>query len=487
MAATDFCGLCIHSHPVLNVSIAARPAASLALLGYMVDPLHPHMSNHDLVAALAEKCGTPETLFREIQHLSGRYVLLYKNPTSFIVTGDACHLRQIYFGFLGDNLVLTSSPKLFLTFFHSDLRISKEKEEFIDRPAYRNQESAWYGDQSIDDRLNKLLPNHYLDLARREVRRIPFAPAFEGTSDEQVIEYASALLRGTYSSLSQRYRLLQPVTAGWDSRVLLSASQDFKENMRFYVFAFSSQDAADVWIPRNLSRRLGVDFTVIDPGVLREEFLSKYRAEHVIPRILPKTAQIQYHYDSQYSPDTINVNGNAAEIARCFYGYTHQKVSMDVLLLFSGYDRTVPLVENALVQWYPQACQYAADSDIPLLDLFYWEQRMGNWGALFPFEQDIAVEEISPFNNRSLLYSLLRVKPERRRAPHYPFFHKLAQHLWRDALAEKVNPDARYVKEVIRGNSMMRYFILTSCRKVETIRSRLAVRTLRGRSQPAVS
>jgi hypothetical protein len=484
LGAVDFGDLRIHAHPALNVSLATRSSTSMALLGYIVDPFHPERTNHDIVNSLAETCGTPETLFREIASLSGRYVLLYRNPASFIVTGDACHLRQIYFGFPEGNLVLTSSPKLFLTFFHSDLRISREKEEFIHLPAYATQEGAWYGDRSIDDRLGKLLPNHYLDLIHREVRRIPFSSGHEPAGEDHVAQYASALLKGTYAALSQRYRLLQPITAGWDSRILLSACREFRKDMQFYVFPWSSPETADVWVARNLSRRLGVHFSVIEPGVLREEFLSKYRQEHILPRILPKTAQIQYHYDNHYDPAVINVNGNGAEIARCFYGYTSRKVSLDMLLLFSGYGRKAHFVEEELEKWHPQGCRCAADSGIPLLDLFYWEQRMGNWGALFPFEQDIAVEEISPFNNRSLLCALLRVPPPRRKAPHYLFFQNLALHLWPEALSEKVNPDAHYVKELVKGSSRVRYFVMASCRAVGAVRSRLAVRPVRGPGAP---
>ena len=480
MRVVEFGGLRIHAHRALNVSMATRPSASIALLGYLIDPLHPDRSNDDIVSILAETCGTEEALFKEIAPLSGRYVLLYRSPSSFIVTGDACHLRQMYFGFLEDEVVLTSSPKLFLTFFHSDPRISAEKEEFLCLPAYAAQEGAWYGDQSIDDRLGKLLPNHYLDLTRREVRRIPFAPGGGRMSEDQVLECAAALLTGTYAALTRRYRLMQPITAGWDSRILLSAGRDYKDRMQFYVFALSSQDVADVWVPRNLSRRLGVDFTVIEPGTLREEFLSKYRQEHVMPRVLPKTAQVQYHYDRHYDPDVINVNGNVAEIARCFYGYTTRRVSLDALLLFSGYGRKVRFIEEELEKWYGPACRYAAAAGIPLLDLFYWEQRMGNWGALFPFEQDLAVEEISPFNNRSLLDALLQVRPQRRKAPHYLFIQKLARHLWPEALSEKVNPDARYVKELIKGSSTMRYFALRSGGVVAKVRSRLTRRPTRG-------
>ena len=472
MEFVDFNALRIHAHPVLKVSVARCPHAEIVVLGYIIDPFAPDKTDQEVVDGLTRECRTVEELFSHVRRFSGRFVLLYKNHESFLVTGDACHFRQIYFAYMGSGFVLTSSPKLFLTYFQSDVQTSAEKLNFVNLPAYRNQENAWYGDQAIDDRLQKLLPNHYLEISHRTVRRIPVETLPEPVDDEEIIGNTAAILKGTYFALTRRYQLIQPITAGWDSRVLLSASRQVKDKIRFYVFSSPSTKSADVWVPRRLSKSLGLDFTVIEPAPLHEMFLSSYRAEHFMPRILPKTAQIQHHYDCAYKDNMINVNGNAAEIARCFYGYTSRKVTVDMLLTFSGYGRQSRFIVEQLEKWYPQASQYAAESGIPLLDLFYWEQRMGNWGAMFPFEQDIAIEEISPFNNRSLLCGLLCISPTRRRAPGYSFFRKLVQHLWPETLTEKVNPDSRYVAEAIKGNSMVRYVIMASLCRVKSVRSR---------------
>lgn len=468
----DFNGLRIHIHPTLKVSTARYSPTEIAVLGYVIDPFAPDKTDQDVVDMLARECQTVEQVFSHVRRLSGRFVLLYKNDLSFLATGDACHFRQIYFARVGSGLVLTSSPKMFLDYFHLELQTSREKVEFTGLPAYRDQESAWYGDQTVDDRIEKLLPNHYLDISQRGVKRMPAEAVRESVSDEDVIDNTEAILKGTYAALIQRYQLMQPITAGWDSRVLLSASRQVKDKIRFYVFSSSSTKSADVWVPRRLSERLGLDFSVIEPAPLHERFLSDYRAEHITPRILPKTAQIQHHYDRRYDRNVINVNGNAAEIARCFYGYTARKVTIDMLLMFSGYGRQSDYVREQLEKWYPQACQYAAESGIPLLDLFYWEQRMGNWGAMFPSEQDIAVEEISPFNNHALLQGLLCVSPRRRRAPGFSFFRKLVEHLWAETLTEKVNPDSRYVTEAIKGNAMVRYLVQASVSKLKSLRSR---------------
>jgi len=187
--------------------------------------------------------------------------------------------------------------------------------------------------------------------------------------------------------------------------------------------------------------------------------LKEYNKEHVMPRILPKTANIQYHYYNSDKPGTINVNGNGGEIARCYYGYTNRKITLEMLLLFSGYPSSIEFVRQELDCWFVDASQFAEEHKIPLLDLFYWEQRMGNWGALYPFEQDIAIEEISPFNNKSLLYALLRVKASKRRSPDYKFIRKLIQNLWPDTLSEPINPDKTILNSIINRNSYWRYYL----------------------------
>lgn len=65
---------------------------------------------------------------------------------------------------------------------------------------------------------------------------------------------------------------------------------------------------------------------------------------------------------------------------------------------------------------------------------------MGHWGALHPAEQDVAMEQFSPFNNRGLLTTLLGVDATERGAPDYPVYRRMVELLWPEAMAEAVNP-----------------------------------------------
>jgi len=383
--------------------------------------------------------------------------LLYKYDSSFIVLGDACHLRQIYFSNVDDSFVLTSSPKLFLDTFKLDIVSSREKQESIRTPIYIKKESKWYGEESVDDRLSKLLPNHYLDVNKKEKVRIPFYSQ-DFSDEEQILEYAKMILSNTFLALSKRYKLIQPVTAGWDSRILLAASREVKDKIDYYVFDMSSGTDPDAWIPANLSKKLNINVDIIVPNTLREDFLSKFNKEHLYSRVLSKTTHIQHHFDRNYE-NVININGNCTEIARCYYGYTNHKTSFDMLLSFAGYGNEIPYFTEQLKKWYLRAKPYAEENKIPLLDLFYWEQRIGNWHSVWTSEQDIAMEEVSPFNNRSLLTALIKVNPRHRISPNFSFFKKLTKHLWEEVLSEPINPNVNYIRKLIHGHTHMQYTV----------------------------
>jgi hypothetical protein len=458
LSSVEFADMLIYAHPKLNVTIVNNPVIKIALIGYIINPFKPSDTNIDIIANLACACTTKDELFKQIELYSGRFVLLYKTDESFIITGDACHFRQIYYSSPGNDLVITSSPRLYLDSFKYELQITQEKLKISSNPNYLVHESHWYGDESIDDRLYKLLPNFYLDISRKEMFRRPFF-CHEFSDVREVIDYASLILRNTFKTLSNRYSLMQPLTAGWDSRILLAASREYKSNIRYYIFDNFTGSGPDGWVPGNLKNKLKIDFRVIQPAELREDFLSKFKKEHVITRVLPKTAHIQHHFDCNYPEDVVNINGNCTEILRCYYGYTSKKISFDMLLAFAASSNRsqIDYFREQLLKWYPGASRYSEENCIALLDLFYWEQKLGNWGAMWPFEQDIAVEEISPFNNRSLISSILGVSADKRRSPDYSFFRDLIKNLWEEVLSEPINPGENYIKQIINGNSRLKY------------------------------
>lgn len=280
----------------------------------------------------------------------------------------------------------------------------------------------------------------------------------------ETIEYTVTVLRNSMDAISRRYPVIQALTAGWDSRVLLAASKHIRDKIQYYVFDHSpdGRGSFDVLIPQRLSAKLDFGLEIIRPAKLRDDFLAVYHAEHVIPRIVLETPDIQYHYDHYKDRRMIRICGFGGEIARCRFGHTDRPITEDMLRYFGVYGGRSEYQNQVIGSWLIEAREYADYYNIPLLDLFYWEQKMANWGALYPFEQDIILEEFCPFYNKNMLLSMLRVNPKRRRLPEAHFFRDLIASMWKEALQEPINPMGviGYCSMLIGRDSLRRYLKL---------------------------
>jgi len=59
---------------------------------------------------------------------------------------------------------------------------------------------------------------------------------------------------------------------------------------------------------------------------------------------------------------------------------------------------------------------------------------------MYQAEQDIAIEEFSPFNNRKLLMVLLSFEEKHRKGPRHNAYRAIIEHLWKEVLEEPINP-----------------------------------------------
>jgi hypothetical protein len=91
--------------------------------------------------------------------------------------------------------------------------------------------------------------------------------------------------------------------------------------------------------------------------------------------------------------------GNASEVCRCeYYEDTPHPphVSPELLAKTFGWG-TDSLAIDAYRQWLASV---PSEVNIPLMDLFYWEARLGNWCSLDYTAMDTFVDAIPAFNCR---------------------------------------------------------------------------------------
>ena len=436
----SFCGFTIEHDPNLNLIISEFNKRSIVLFGYIIDPLNPKKSDSNILKELCEISISNEAFFSGLQRFSGRYVIFYKYEDQFIVLSDALGLRQIYYYTRNDTFVLSSSPELILKSFLIEPTIDPRISSLLENDEYKFHESPWLGDKWIDKRIQKVLPNHYLDIFKKNIHRTPFF--IKSLSKTLTVEYASEILKGSLTAIKDRYeKVLIPLTSGWDSRLILGASAHLKSLIEYYIFINDSKqmNSPDAVISSRLAENLDINFKIIHPASLNSDFKKKFSDIFLYPRILPKTRHIQWHYYNNIDRNAININGSGGEILRRVYQYYEKKggVDIDTLLRTRVYN---DFFKSEIEEWYSKTIDFVDSYNLQILDLFYWEQRLGNWHALFDYEQDIAIEEFTPFNNKDLLLSILQLAPELRQKYNPWICIEIMKKLWPEVLSEPFNP-----------------------------------------------
>jgi len=95
---------------------------------------------------------------------------------------------------------------------------------------------------------------------------------------------------------------------------------------------------------------------------------------------------------------------------------------------------------------------------LDILELLFWEQRMGSWQSMAQLEWDIVQDVFTPFNCRSLMTYFLSIDSSYR-VYSSPVLHwELAKRLWPEVLSEPINPS----KKKKKLSQVMRQLIIDS-------------------------
>lgn len=434
-------GIILSVHRDLDIVAHHAEHCELVLLGYFVDPGRPNVSTLQLLQELACEGTNLKQVIQGTSALSGRWALIYHDPDALAIFHDPCGLRQVFYHRGANGLWCGSQPEIIRA--NTTLRPNHESklQQFISSPMFRTTEGAWVGEKTQYRDCFHLLPNHFLDLQTGLTQRFFPQQQLASMSCEKAIEITAPLLQGSIAAIAARSRLMLAVTAGWDSRVLIAAAREHLASMYSYVdrMGMLPPNHIDVQVPLALSRKLKFHFTVEnsseDPPL---QFVELLKRNVTNARMLPKTRAI---FSKLGRGETaININGNGSEVCRNFFLKAGERNVFNSttaeLAARCGYPES-PFVKDELEKW--RGGLPNREFGFEILDMLYWEQRMGNWGAQYPAELDIAVEEFSPFNNRLILMTLLSVPTRHRLAPNYTLYARLIRHLWPEAMSVRIN------------------------------------------------
>jgi hypothetical protein len=415
-------GTVVSAHPDLPLTHVRLPDRALTLLGHMLDPERPSADNREILASV-DTAG--------LGRLCGRWVLVETAGTSVRVFNDATGTRQVYFG----GGWCAAQPEILAHVL--GLLPDAQSLDFLQRAVLNDKEYYWPSKRTLYADVELLLPNHHLDLSTgRQSRYWPSGP-LTARSLEEGAQQSASMLRAIMLAASKRFPLAFPLTAGIDSRKALAASRDITGSILFYTLIYYALDRRhpDVRIPASILRDVGVPHHVIRcPRRMSDEFQLIYGMNGSDPH--PALGSIAEGILTSLPDDAVCVRGSGSEIARCYYAKARASFSPEGLAALAGH-RGSDVSAQAFSAWI-RDLEDAHNYDV--LDLFYWESRMGSWAARGYTEWDIAQDVFSPYNCRDLLVTMLGVPPEDRRPPENRLHRRIIEILWPQLLRYPINP-----------------------------------------------
>jgi len=137
------------------------------------------------------------------------------------------------------------------------------------------------------------------------------------------------------------------------------------------------------------------------------------------------------------------INGNISEIARNYFGYQKKPTARNLAFL-NGYKNSKAVI-NEYQDWMDKNVPLFEKFGYNLLDMFYWEEKMGNWCAKAKTEGfAMGVKSISPFNSRQLLTLLLSTNRKHRDSFNNVLYNRIIELLAPEAACLPINPNKKH-------------------------------------------
>ena len=448
-------GYHLTAHPELEVTRASAGGNWLLLLGYVLDPFHPEEDNEAIIQGMVRDARTPDDIFSRLRDKCGRYVVIAKTGDELRMFSDAAGMRQIFYCEDAAGKVWCSSQPHIIA--HClNIPVDEATRSDLAKTALFATQKYWYpGSVTLFDGIRHLMPNHYLDLKKKETVRYWPNRSLQPAPVEECVAKSGELLSGIIDSAGYRFsNLAFAISSGLDSRVLLAASRRTSGKIRYFTHLQHGESKTDtsLSIPSLLCNALGLSHVYVhEEEAIDGAFEQLFNANvFTARRSTMSNAYAIYRQFGLEGKDLTVIYGNCAEITkrdRSRYpklpNFLITGKSITEMALLSRSATALKEFEGWLTSLRSLAEQY----DLDVLDLLHWEHRVGSWAAMSFHEYETAFEIVCPYSCRQYIELLLGVPFKYRTKPDYLLQKRIAKALWPETLGLPINPGNSRVKK----------------------------------------
>lgn len=442
------------THPNLSVTQAKDADTLLIGLGEFYDYRNPENDNDAILSSMARQSDRA-LILNEYFHLSGENVLIMIIGGEMVIVNDACSQMEVYYDL--EFSKIGSQPRLFERFVELSEQTDPDAKAHFESERFKRKKTN-IGIDTQHDGIRHLIGNHLLDL--KEKKQVRFYPnkGIGSCSVQTSAEKVKEILTGYLHSLANRGTTALPVTAGIDSRVILTCALDAKvPNLEFYTikFPWMDDDHNDMVIPKRIAKKLGIKLDIYD---ISEEPLLEVKEFN---------ESLTLH-NTQFDLSTVKVlkkfgdrgvtmvDGSIIGTSKNFFGKLINIKGKD-LARMSGYANS-KFAQKQFDRWLSDSKETFKKFGYHILDMFFWEDRASNWMLTVKSKFLLVCNYYSIFNSRALFEATLMTKRRFRDAQDHKIFNHILSHAENDLKDIPINPSIKK-KVMLLGKKLGIYYI----------------------------
>ncbi len=414
-----------------------------ALLGKAVDVLHWSADAQAIVDHCLNRLGYSEVRMLDyIDHLSGRFILIYHHGHSTKLMTDAFGTRSAFYSLQGP-VMIASHCKIIGDLLHASE--SRQMVSIKKDPRWRVPWARAYpGLLTPYEGIYILTPNTLINLEERKIQRFyPRRELPQGRLSD-VVDEVSVMLKRQLSILQDNYKLAISLSGGIDTRTTLAAARDIAGEVLFITYgppgnlgrtADGTSQSTDSDVAAAIARvhryqlRTGeMDMTVASDiaGALELRHIRLNRtADHRASS--PGLDQVMdcntyrgggrtlvHAYLEQLPSDALHIRSNVSGIGKS--AYRRQGFS-EIPLTAEGMAQVWKAMGDselvvATFREFAAVVEFTGIMNYDPYDMFLWEHREGTWLTCVLLESDAAFDTFELFNCRALVEKVLSVPVE---------------------------------------------------------------------------
>jgi hypothetical protein len=440
-------GYVLYAHTDLKVTSFEKDNNAIFLLGDMFDYRFPEKGNHEILEDLYDQ--QIIHLIRKHEKYSGRYVVIFRLNNQVILFTDIISSRKVFYSVIQKKPIFASQPHLLAEVL--GLKKTKDKSllDFYNSEVFKKLSNANIGDYTCYDEIRQLRVNHYYDVSNQKMVRFWPYRNIEKRPIDLVAQECSSIIKGYCESLVNRYkRLMLPVTGGKDSRTLFAAIKDKDPEIYYYLNDDIATESADFKIAEELLAEQGKEFHMeAQPEMIDPDFKEIYFRNN--PDASEMYLPLIYNYYLKFG-NYVNLPGNIASAGMEYYKFAGNDVTAHQLSILN-WVQDFPFADAYYEKWLADARPLCSEYRINLLSLFYWEERMANWGTQVQTDKDIAQEDFNLLNSYDFVSRYLSVQARYIMPPGYKLHQKIIANICKECMKQPFNkPEYMVLKTIIQ-------------------------------------